>query len=93
MPLQLVSVVGFVVLLGVGYALSRDRKAVSLRVVLWGVALQWIIGLLLLKLPQGGVGLAHAAKAVQAVLDHAFVGSGFLFGPLGQPVAAPPASA
>lgn len=79
------SVVGFVVLLGVGYALSRDRKAVSLRVVLWGVALQWIIGLLLLKLPQGGEGLAHAAKAVQAVLDHAFVGSGFLFGPLGMP--------
>ncbi|WAS97343.1 NupC/NupG family nucleoside CNT transporter [Nannocystis punicea] len=85
MPLQLVSVVGFVVLLGVGYALSRDRKAVSLRVVLWGVVLQWIIGLLLLKLPQGGVGLAHAAQAVQAVLDHAFVGSGFLFGELGLP--------
>lgn len=85
MPLQLVSVVGFVVLLGVGYALSRDRKAVSLRVLLWGVALQWVIGLLLLKLPQGGVGLAHAAQAVQAVLDHAFVGSGFLFGELGEP--------
>ncbi|MCY1054062.1 nucleoside transporter C-terminal domain-containing protein [Nannocystis sp. SCPEA4] len=85
MPLQLVSVVGFVVLLGVGYALSRDRKAVSLRVLLWGVALQWVIGLLLLKLPQGGVGLAHAAQAVQAVLDHAFVGSGFLFGQLGEP--------
>ncbi|MDC0667043.1 NupC/NupG family nucleoside CNT transporter [Nannocystis radixulma] len=85
MPLQLISVVGFVVLLGVGYALSRDRKAVSLRVLLWGVALQWVIGLLLLKLPQGGVGLAHAAQAVQAVLDHAFVGSGFLFGELGEP--------
>lgn len=79
------SVVGFVALLGVGYALSRARKAVSLRTVLWGVALQWIIAVILLKLPQGGSGLAAASAAVQAVLDHAFVGSSFLFGDLGKP--------
>src|SRR5690606_8929899 len=82
---QLMSVVGFVVLLAIGYGLSRKRKSVSLRVVLWGVALQWLIGLLLLKLPQGAAGLNAAASAVQGVLNHAFVGSGFLFGELGMP--------
>ena len=76
------SVVGYVVLLAIGYALSRGRRSVSLRVVLWGVGLQWAIGLLLLTLPQGGAGLATAAVGVQSVLDHAFVGSGFLFGDL-----------
>lgn len=82
MPLQLVSVVGFVVLLGVGYALSRNRKAISLRMVAWGVVLQWLIGLLLLRF--GSTGLKTAADGVQTVLDQAFVGSSFLFGPLGQ---------
>lgn len=81
---QLVSVVGFVFLLGVGYALSKDRKAISLRTVLWGVGLQWLIAVLLLKLPQGSVGLAAASQAVQTVLDNAFVGSEFLFGELGK---------
>lgn len=79
------SVVGYVVLLAIGYALSRGRRSVSLRVVLWGVGLQWAVGLLLLTLPQGGAGLATAAIGVQSVLDHAFVGSGFLFGDLGLP--------
>ncbi|HEY8375350.1 MAG TPA: Na+ dependent nucleoside transporter N-terminal domain-containing protein, partial [Nannocystis sp.] len=85
MSYQLMSVVGFVALLGVGYALSRDRKAISLRAVLWGVALQWIIAALLLKLPQGSAGLEKAATVVQGVLDHAFQGSKFLFGELGLP--------
>lgn len=83
MPLQLVSVVGFVVLLGVGYALSRNRRAISLRTLAWGVVLQWVIAVLLLRI--GSSGLKTAADAVQVVLDQAFKGSSFLFGPLGQP--------
>ena len=82
---QGMSIVGFFVLLGVGYALSRNRKAVKLRVVLWGVGLQWLMALLLLKVPQGQTALTGASKVVQGVLDHAFVGSGFLFGELGKP--------
>ena len=82
---QGMSIVGFFVLLGIGYALSRNRKAVKLRVILWGVGLQWLMALLLLKVPQGQSALTGASKVVQGVLDHAFVGSGFLFGELGQP--------
>ncbi|WP_293273696.1 nucleoside transporter C-terminal domain-containing protein [Nannocystis sp.] len=79
------SVVGFFVLLCVGYALSRDRKAVKLRMVLWGVGLQWLMAVLLLKVPQGQAVLTAGASVVQGVLDHAFVGSSFLFGELGKP--------
>jgi CNT family concentrative nucleoside transporter len=84
MSYQLFSVLGFLFLLGVGYALSKNRKAISLRMVLWGVGLQWLIGVLLLKLPQGADGLARASSVVKGVLDHAFVGSEFLFGELGK---------
>jgi len=82
---QGMSVVGFFVLLCVGYALSRNRKAVKLRMVLWGVGLQWLMAVLLLKVPQGQSVLTAAASVVQGVLDHAFVGSSFLFGELGKP--------
>ena len=82
---QVMSVVGYFVLLAIGYALSRNRKAVKLKLIAWGVGLQWLLAALLLKVPQGQGVLAWAASGVQGVLDHAFVGSSFLFGQLGAP--------
>lgn len=82
---QVMSVVGFFVMLAIGYALSRNRKAVKLKVVLWGVALQWLMAVLLLKVPAGAWALGKASDAVTGVLDHAFIGSGFVFGKLGVP--------
>ncbi|MBL4687424.1 MAG: NupC/NupG family nucleoside CNT transporter [Nannocystaceae bacterium] len=70
-------------MLAIAYALSRDRKAISKRVVVWGVALQWGIGLLLLRLPQGRQLLAWASSVVQAVLDQSYEGSKFVFGAMG----------
>jgi CNT family concentrative nucleoside transporter len=52
---------------------------------LWGVGLQWLMAVLLLKVPQGQGALKQASRVVQGILDHAFVGSGFLFGELGRP--------
>lgn len=82
---QVMSIVGFFVLLAIGYALSRNRKAVSLRMIAWGVGLQWLMAVLLLKVPQGQSALGAGSRVVQGVLDHAFVGSTFLFGQLGAP--------
>ena len=82
---QVMSVVGFFVMLGIGYALSRNRKAVQLKVVLWGVALQWLMAVLLLKVPVGAWALGKASDVVSGVLGHAFTGSGFVFGKLGVP--------
>lgn len=82
---QVMSVVGFFVMLGIGYALSRNRKAVALKVVLWGVALQWLMAVLLLKVPAGNWALQRASEVVTGVLGHAFIGSGFVFGKLGVP--------
>jgi len=81
---QVMSIVGFLVLLGVGYALSRDRKAVRLKVVLWGVGLQWLMAVLLLKVEYGQVVLAKISGAVTAVIANAYKGSVFLFGDMGQ---------
>jgi CNT family concentrative nucleoside transporter len=82
---QVMSVVGYFALLAIGYALSRNRKAVQPKLVLWGIGLQWLMAALLLKVPQGQGVLTFAASGVQGILDHAFVGSRFLFGELGAP--------
>lgn len=82
---QVMSIVGFFVLLAIGYAISRNRKAVQLRVILWGVALQWLLALLLLKVPQGQWALEQISGAVSGVLGHAYQGSEFLFGQVGKP--------
>lgn len=70
-------------MLGLAFALSTNRRAVSLRLVLWGVGAQWLLGVLLLRVPQGRDALAAASRAVQAVLEQSYEGSAFVFGALG----------
>src|SRR4051812_18792309 len=42
---------GIAVILGLAYAISSNRRAISLRVVLWGLALQWAFALVVLRVP------------------------------------------
>ena len=70
-------------MLAIAYALSSDRKAVNLRVVLWGVGLQWVFAALLLWVPAGKIALEATANFVTSVLNHSYQGSAFLFGDLG----------
>lgn len=80
---RLVSAVGALAMLGLAYALSTSRRDVKLRVVAWGVALQWVLGVFLLRLPQGRDALAGASSVVQSVLDQSYEGSEFVFGAMG----------
>lgn len=82
---RLVSVLGAVVMLGVAFAMSKNRKSIQLRPVLWGVGLQWGFGVLLLQVPAGRAGLAWASRGIQAVLGQSYAGSQFVFGKLGMP--------
>ena len=78
------SVVGYFVMLGLAYALSRNRRAIKAKVVIAGVVSQWILAVLLLRVPGGSAVLETVAGAVQGVLDHALVGSSFVYGELGK---------
>jgi concentrative nucleoside transporter, CNT family len=73
--------VGIAVILGLAYALSTDRAAVSGRVVFWGLALQWAFALLVLRVPAGAQILKGAGNIVESVLASAMDGSTFVFGP------------
>ncbi len=74
------SVLGMAALLAVAVFLSENRRAISGRVVFWGLALQWTFALFVLRVPAGVNLLGHASKGVQQVLDCALAGARFVFG-------------
>ena len=43
--------IGMIVILGIAYLLSNNRKAINLRLVFSGIALQIVIAVLVLKIP------------------------------------------
>ncbi len=81
LPLErLQSALGIVAILGLVTLLSTDRRAISKRVVIWGLLLQWAFALVVLRVPQGRQALAGLGEMVKQVLDCAIVGSAFVFG-------------
>jgi CNT family concentrative nucleoside transporter len=71
---------GIVAILGLAWVISTDRRAVSMRVLFWGLVLQWLFALLVLRVPAGARVLQEAGDVVKAVLDCALAGSAFVFG-------------
>jgi CNT family concentrative nucleoside transporter len=76
-------VLGLVVILAVAYLLSSHRRAIRLRILAWGLGLQFLFAILVLRTDFGLV-FAAIGKGVNAMLEYAEVGSKFLFGPLGE---------
>jgi CNT family concentrative nucleoside transporter len=74
--------IGIAVILGLAYLFSSDRRAIQLRVVLWGLGLQFAFALLVLKSNFGAV-FQTIGAGVNNMLEYAERGSEFLFGPLG----------
>ncbi len=74
------SVFGMLAILGVAVFLSDNRRAISRRVVFWGLILQWGFALLVLRVPAGVSVLKQAGDGVTSVLDSALAGARFVFG-------------
>ncbi|MCC7170647.1 MAG: NupC/NupG family nucleoside CNT transporter, partial [Planctomycetes bacterium] len=75
-------VFGLIVLLGLCWALSTNRRAVAWRIVGYGLALQITFALLILKTEPGRAFFAAANSAITSLLGFADAGIGFLLGPV-----------
>ncbi|HXA50160.1 MAG TPA: NupC/NupG family nucleoside CNT transporter [Candidatus Acidoferrum sp.] len=73
---------GLAVILGVAWLCSTHKKDIKLRLVAWGMGLQVLFALLVLKTDFGKV-FQWIGSGVNSMLDYAEQGSSFLFGPLG----------
>src|SRR3984957_2498431 len=76
-------VLGLLTMLGLAYLMSSNRRAIKLKTILWGLSLQLVFAFFVLRLGIGQQILTVAGKWVTKLLDYAFVGSEFVFGPLG----------
>jgi CNT family concentrative nucleoside transporter len=74
---------GAIVILGIAYALSNNRRAIDLPTVLWGLGLQIVFALIVLKSEWGQRIFKDLGDKITWLLDFAGVGSAFVFGPLG----------
>ena len=76
-------VLGILAMLGLGYAFSTDRRAIRWRTLGWGLGLQLLFAVLVLRWGFGQRVLALAGYCVTRLLSFAYAGSSFVFGPLG----------
>src|ERR1700752_3982854 len=80
---KLQPLVGLIVIMSLAYALSTNRRAIDRRTVAWGLTLQLVFALLVLKTVTGQAVFQRLGALINRLLDFAFVGSSMVFGPLG----------
>lgn len=83
-PQRLTGIFGIVVILGIGIALSRNRGAISWRVVAWGLGLQLAFAIFVLQVTAGRQLFSALGDAVKAILGFSYEGSAFVFGEIGK---------
>jgi CNT family concentrative nucleoside transporter len=83
MPSILQPLFGGLVILGIAYAGSTNRRAINWTTVAWGIGLQVLFALLVLKTAAGQRVFTILGDAITRLLGFAGVGAAFVFGPLG----------
>jgi len=76
-------ILGLLTMLALAYAFSTNRRAINKKTVVWGLGLQVLFAIFVLKIEIGRVLFQKAGDAVNRLLSYAFVGSKFVFGELG----------
>lgn len=76
-----ISFTGLFLLAAVGWLLSRDRKRINFRLVAWGIALQMIFAVIILKTPVGRAFFAWVNDVIVNLLSFTDKGVDFVFGP------------
>src|SRR5881396_3550265 len=81
---RLTGIFGIILILGIGVALSRNRRAISRRVVAWGVGLQLVFAIFVLRVPVGQTIFSWLGATVTKILSFSYAGSEFVFGEIGK---------
>jgi CNT family concentrative nucleoside transporter len=79
---RLVSVLGMIVLLFIAWLLSVNRALIPWRLVFWGISLQIVFALLILKTPAGEAFFTWINTVIVSLLGFTEAGARFLFGNL-----------
>jgi CNT family concentrative nucleoside transporter len=81
---RLTGIFGLILILGIGVAFSRNRRAISRRVVAWGLGLQLVFAIFVLRVKLGRDIFGALGAFVTKVLSFSYAGSEFVFGEIGK---------
>ena len=76
---QFTGVIGVIVLLGIAYLLSNDRKMIDTNIIIWGLGLQISFAFIILKTPLGEYIFTYLNNIIIKIISFADAGSDFLF--------------
>ncbi len=77
---RLISLLGIIAFIGFGYLFSVNRSKIRWSTVLWGIGLQIILGIFILKTTVGLKLFKFLGKSARAFLDFSDTGAKFIFG-------------
>ena len=77
-------ILGLLTMLGLAYIFSTNRRAIRVKTVAWGLGLQLVFAIFVLRVDFGRRAFQVMGDAANRVLAYSFVGSEFVFGELGK---------
>src|SRR5436309_2322358 len=78
-------ILGILTMLALAFTFSTNRRAIRLKTVAWGLGLQFVFAVFVLKINAGRIAFQKAGNAVTTLLGYADAGSHFVFGDLAKP--------
>lgn len=76
---RLIGILGVLILLGIAFMMSNNRSSISWRLVTWGLSLQFIFAIIILKSPIGIPFFSAIDIFIKNLLSFSDAGSDFLF--------------
>jgi concentrative nucleoside transporter, CNT family len=78
-------ILGVLTMLGLAFAFSTNRRAIRIKTVAWGLGLQIVFAIFVLKVDFGRIAFQKAGDAVTKLLGYSYAGAHFVFGDLAKP--------
>nr|AAH77436.1 Slc28a2-prov protein [Xenopus laevis] len=79
-PEQLISFGGVCMFILILFLLSKHHRAVSWRAVFWGLGLEFVLGIFIIRTEPGYQAFKFVGEQIQIFLNYTTAGSGFVFG-------------
>jgi len=81
---RLTGLLGLLTMMALAFSFSTNRRAIRVKTIAWGLALQFVLSIFVLKVPAGEWLFAKAGYWAKHLLDFSYYGSVFVFGELGK---------
>ncbi len=79
---RFIGLIGIAVIFGIAYAMSNNKKAINYKTIGMGFLLQILLAFFIFKVPVGQKMFMFIGEFIRKILEFAYEGGSFVFGPL-----------